>query len=137
MDKDSLLYDMEVRFAEEDRGTYGDGWHTFSELAIVCMRAHDLIALEAIFAIPMPKILDAFREDATYANMACAWLAAGRPGEFKDFNPLILQAEWRRKETEEEPGKSPELPESEPGESATAPEDSGVSPSTPVQASIF
>lgn len=133
MDKDSLLDDMEVQFAPEDQEKYGAGWHTHSELAIASMRGRELMELEALFGVPMPAIMDAFRKDATYANLACAWLACGRPGEWKDFNPMIMLAEWRTKETEVDAGKSPaEQSASELGVPATAPEAFGALPITPV-----
>src|SRR3954468_127533 len=102
MDKDAIALDMEFRFAPEDREKYGDGWHTYSELAIISLRGHELMKLESTFGVPMPSLIQASRLDRTYANMACCWIALGRPGEFKDFNPLIMQVEWRAKETEEE-----------------------------------
>lgn len=132
MDKDSLLDDMEVQFAPEDHEKYGAGWYTYSELAIVSMRARELMELEALFGVPMPAIMDAFRKDATYANLACAWLACGRPGEWKDFNPMIMLAEWRTKEKAAEPGKSlAERSAPEPGVTATAPEGFAALPTTP------
>lgn len=134
MDKDAIALDMEFRFAPEDREKYGDGWHTYSELAIISLRGHELMKLESTFGVPMPSLMQAFRLDHTYANMACCWIALGRPGEFKDFNPLMLQVEWRAKEAEEAPGKSPG-PDSEPGESDTVPADSGPFSTTPDQGS--
>ena len=132
MDKDSLLDDMEVQFAPEDHEKYGAGWYTYSELAIATMRAHDLMELEALFKVPIPAIMDAFRKDATYANLACAWLACGRPGEWKDFNPMIMLAEWRTKEVEVDAGKSPaELPASGLGVPVIVPEGFAVLSTTP------
>lgn len=130
MDKDSIALDMEFRFAPEDRELYGDGWHTYSEMAIIGLRGQDLIRLESIFGVPIPSLMEAFRQDATYANMACCWIALGQPGQWKDFNPLIMQVEWRSKKAEDEPGKSPG-PVSAPGGSATVPADSGPFATTP------
>jgi len=130
MDKESIALDMEFRFAPEDREKYGDGWHTYSEMDIISLRGHELIKLESMIGVPMPSLMEAFRQDATYANMACCWIALGRPGEWKDFNPLMMQVEWRIKE--DEPGKSPG-PDSVPGGSATVPADSGPFSTTPDQ----
>ena len=132
MDKESIALDMEFRFAPEDREKYGDGWHTYSEMAIISLRGQELMRLESVFGVPMPSVMEAFRQDATYANMACCWIALGQPGEWKDFNPLIMQVEWRAKE--DEPGKSPG-PGSEPGQSSTVPVDSGPFSTTPGPAS--
>lgn len=134
MDKDSIALDMEFRFAPEDREKYGDGWHTYSEMAIIGLRGHELIKLESTFGVPMPSLMQAFRLDHTYANMACCWIALGRPGEFRDFDPLIMQVEWRAKEVEEGPGKS-QGPDSEPGGSSTVPADSGPFSTMPDQES--
>lgn len=130
MEKDSLVNDMEVQFAPEDHEAYGAGWYTYSELAIISMRGQDLIRLEATFGVAMPDLMRAFRADATYANMACAWIAAGQPGEWKNFNPLIMQAQWREKATEDDLGKSQES-DPEPGGGATVPLDSGPFVTTP------
>lgn len=132
MDKDSLLDDMEVQFAPEDHKKYGAGWHTYSELAVASLPGQELMVLEALFGVPMPAIMDNFRKDATYANMACAWLACGRPGEWRDFNPMIMLAEWRTKAAEVDAGKSPaEQSASEPGATAGVPEGFGALPITP------
>ena len=134
MDKESIALDMEFRFAPEDREKYGDGWHTYSEMDIIGLRGHDLMKLESTFGVPMPSLLEAFRLDHTYANMACCWIALGRPGEWRDFNPLMMQVEWRAKEVKDEPGKSP-APDSAPGGSATVTADSGPFSTTPEQGS--
>jgi len=118
MDKDSLVDDLQFRFAPEDREAYGGDWHTYSELDMISMRGRDLMQLEALFGVPMPDLMRAFRADATYATMAVAWIAAGRPVEWREFNPLIMQLEWRAKPIGDEPGKS-QVPASGPGESNT------------------
>ena len=136
MDKDSLLDDMEVQFAEEDRAAYGDGWYTYSELAIITMRAHDLMKLEAQIGVPIAAVMDQFRTDATFANLAAAWIATGHQTPFKDFNPMIMQADWRTRDVEA--GKSPSLPVSSASEIITldtAPPATGDSPTKDSSAS--
>ena len=119
MDKDSIALDLQFRFAPEDREAYGGDWYTYSELDMISTRGRELMQLEAMFGVPIPDLMRAFRSDAAYATMAIAWIASGRPVEWTEFNPLVMQMEWREKPEQEEPGKS-QVPVSGPGESSIA-----------------
>jgi hypothetical protein len=111
MEKSALLRPMQVRFTEpRDVERYGDGWHTYDELALVTTPARDLIRLEARLGLTIVDAMRGMRESSVLGDTAAAWLALQMGGSeipFEDFSPAIMLAVWREKPVDEDPKDAP------------------------------
>ena len=111
---------LEFQFTDpEDVELYGDRWYYYSEADLIRMRARDLIILEGAIGMAIVDVMNGARVRATLGNLAAAWIGVRAvdpelAGEFNDFNPLVMQINWRPYQ-----GKAEAEPVTEPTEPAT------------------
>lgn len=121
MNRDDLIAPMEFRFTTDgDVEAYGDGWYRYDELAICSQPARALIPLEVEMGSPLAEVMEGFRRDSAFGDMAACWLAlrfADRYVPWATFNPRVKLVEWRKAVDE---GKEPA--EGSPSEGSPQPE---------------
>ncbi|MGN9802069.1 hypothetical protein [Micromonospora sp. L32] len=93
-----LLPPMRFRFLDEqDQATYGDGWCTYDESALVRVPARELVEIERQIGMGVRDMLNRARLDFTDGNLAAMWTArrlAGVDEPFEKFTPLVLLVDW-------------------------------------------
>lgn len=120
-----LLPPIRFRFTvDDDVAQYGDGWWLYDEAAITALPGRDLIALESALDMPLPEVMDQFRDRKTMGVMAAQWIAVhcgGHPVAWADFNPCVFLADLQYGEEPAAPldGSSGESP---PTDSNSSPE---------------
>lgn len=101
MDDLKTLNPTEIQFRdEEDVKKYSDRWWVYDEAAIIRMPARKLIELEMKLGMGVYDVMNGARARTVLGNVAAAWIAIhladpDLAGEFDEFNPLIMMAEWR------------------------------------------
>lgn len=119
MKPSSLLGPLRVRFTQpEDIAIYGDGWFVYSERDITRKPARELVEIEQQIGVPLIDAMNDLRRSSVFGDLVGAWIAVREhdpklAGEFEDFSPLIMFAEWEEVPKDEGKGEG-ETPLSRP-----------------------
>jgi hypothetical protein len=97
--------------AKDDVEAYGDRWWTFDPIALIRLRARELMKIEETIGMPIVVMLRKLVERTTLGQFATMWVSmhmAGHPVVWDEFDPTVFTTEWEAVSDEAPLGSGPD-----------------------------